>query len=87
MLPLTINVRLIPAVYTQVTVELKKGPSAAQIGIASATICHPTLRDETGDISDACRSYIVEQVRAACARDGRQRTINWPNDRSEVPVT
>jgi hypothetical protein len=74
---ITISVRLIPAVYSNVLVHITQGEASASITINRADIRHPHPFDENGITAD-CRSFIVQAVRSAIARDGHDRHINWP---------
>jgi hypothetical protein len=79
---LTVSVRLIPAVYTSVRVNIVQGEPASIVTITRVDIQHPHPFDEHGHLTAECRSFITAAVRSAIVTDGHDRHINWPPEPS-----
>jgi hypothetical protein len=83
---ITMSVRLIPAVYSNIRVRITPGDPFASIALNRADIRFPEPFDDDG-LTHACRDFIVHAVRSAIARDGHDRHINWPATPSWIPTS
>lgn len=61
-------IRLLAAVYRELDLRIGHGGPDAMIDINDAWVRFPEPFDETGDISEGCRNWIIEAVRDATMR-------------------
>lgn len=80
---LGITTRLMTCVYPWRPIDLDVGEPHATVTRDHAIIRFPEPFDPNGELTDACRAFIVEAVKAAIERDGLRRNITWPDPPSD----
>lgn len=75
--PLGIITRVMPTIYPWRPLNIEVGEPHASITLNRPIIRFPEPFDQHG-LTNACRDFIIEAVHHAVEKDGRQRSITWP---------
>ena len=79
--PLGITTRLMATIYPWREIELEIGELFASVTFPRSIIRHPEPFGPNG-LTDDCRAFIIAAVRDAFEKDGRHRSITWPDPSS-----
>lgn len=76
-------IRLVPAVYRELSLRIGHGGPDGMIDIDDAWVRFPEPFDEEGEISQHCRNWIIEMVRDASMESGLSMCIVFERGTSE----
>lgn len=72
-------IRIMPAVYRWLSLELRHGGPAADISFEHARVWFPKIYDADGALTGDCRQWIVEMVQDWVEREKLSVSVVWSN--------